>query len=76
MKTGVIINYNTVTLEVKGEYEPFEQGEMYNTDGLGQPDYLATFEVIKVLADGFDITQIFYNSQLDEITELCLNQLE
>jgi hypothetical protein len=76
MKTTVTINYNTVELEIKGNYEPFEQGQMYDTDGLGQPDYPATFEVVKVLADGFDITEVFLDSQLGEITELCLNQLE
>jgi hypothetical protein len=74
--TTVTINYNTVELEVRGKYEPFEQGYMYDTDGLGQPDYPATFEVIKVLADGFDITQIFYDEQLNEIIELALNQLK
>jgi hypothetical protein len=49
---------------------------MYDSDLSGTKDEPSEFEIVKVLADGFDITEVFLDSQLEEITELCLNQLE
>jgi hypothetical protein len=72
----VTINYNTVALEVKGNYTQAVDGVMWDGDLAGYPDEPSEFEIVKVLADGFDITEVFLDSQLEEITELCLNQLE
>jgi hypothetical protein len=76
MKTTVTINYNTVELEIIGNYTQAVDGVMYDSDMLGQPDEPSEFEVVKVLANGYDITEVFLDSQLEEITKLCLNRLE
>jgi hypothetical protein len=76
MKTTVTINYNTITLDIKGNYTQAVDGVMYDSDLSGTKDEPSEFEIIKIeTEEGSDITELFLDSQLDEITELCLEEL-
>ena len=77
MKTTTEITYLGTLLICTGEYTTAEQGVMWDVDLAGSPDEPATFEIDKIETEGGDnITGIFYDCQLEDIQELCKNNLE
>lgn len=76
MKKKVTINYNETILEVVGEYESAVDGVMYDTDLAGSEDEPSTFSIDRVLADGYDITGVFFPFQIEDMQLLALNEIE
>lgn len=77
MKKETVINYLGTLLTITGEYIPAEKGVMYNTDMCGDRSYPSDFQISKVeTKSGDDITRIFYDLQLEDMSELCLINLE
>ena len=76
--TTTQIEYLGVQIVCTGNYELFKQGQMYDVDGLGQPDYPATFEILKIeTEEGSDITDLIrHERDLETIELLCLDNLE
>lgn len=76
MKKTVEINYLGAELEIEGTFTPSEKEERFDSNMTGVPESPAEFEILKVIAGGTNIIGILYESQLDEIINLCLEKME
>jgi len=77
MKKETVINYLGVQLTITGEYIPAEKGVMYDSDMCGERSHPSDFQISKVeTKSGDDITRIFYDGQLEDMSDLCLINLE
>lgn len=77
MKIETEINYLGVLLTIEADYQPEEPEVKYYSDGTGYPGCSAEFEIHRILTEsGDDILGIFYESQLEDIEQLCFINLE
>jgi|1_EtaG_2_1085319.scaffolds.fasta_scaffold07589_3 hypothetical protein len=86
------------TLDVKGNYTPYDYGVRYHCDGSGTPPSPAEFEIQKIdwvvkvkrtspkdtkIYEYIDVTDLvfafdysFGDTIIEEIEDLCINQIE
>lgn len=71
----VNITYLGIPMEVEGTYTPPDLGIRYHSDMSGTPPTSAQFDIDSVFIESVDITQLLSYRQLEEIEELCINNL-
>lgn len=79
MNTVVEIELNGIKLSVHGNYQPEEPEVTYYSDGSGYPGCPASFEVERITwsnkDEDEDVTDILLAMYVEEIEEMCLDQL-
>ena len=66
----VTVNYNGVEIELDGYYTPGEE-RTYDYHGSG-----SEFEIYNALVNGIDILEILLESQIEDLTDLAIEQIE
>jgi hypothetical protein len=76
-QTTVTVIYKGVSLEVTGDYYPFEPMVKYYHDGSGYPGSPAEFDIIEKFIGGEDVTDLIdmIPGAEEEIKNKCLEQL-
>ena len=66
----VTVNYNGVEIELDGYYTPGEE-RTYDYPGSG-----SDYEIYNALVNGVDILEILLESQIEDLVNLAIEQIE
>jgi len=69
------IDYNDRELTIKGYYEEEEPMVMYYSDMSGHPGSPAYFDSKEIIFNGRNIINLLSDETIEEIDEICLEQL-
>ncbi len=74
----VKINFRGINLVVNGNYTPEEPMIMYYSEGDGYPGAGSEYEILEIYVEdsSIDIFELFSFSDIEEIEELCLTEIE
>lgn len=70
----VELNYKGVTLEVEGDYTPYDSGVWRYPDGSGQPPSAAEFSITSIMLGYVDVWELLEDN-LEEVEELCIRKI-
>ena len=71
----VHITYRGIELRVVGDYSPEEPAVMYYPDGSGYPGCGAEFRIQAIYVEDTDINDLFSLDQLDDIRDMCFDNI-
>ena len=76
-QTTVSVIFEGVTLEVTGDYYPYEPAVMYYSDGSGYPGSFAEFDIIDIFIGDEDVYDLIDRipGAMEEIQQLAFEEV-